>query len=131
MNIFDNAYPATYQTLYQAEPITCSVTGTTFDAVPAPCAAILDVCVQSKMVPAADVCFLPPAQYFSHSQVYAIRAISGHSVPIIACISAGAGSIIRLYGPESMGGVGDFGARIDAEAARTGLSVDDIGNDVL
>ena len=38
-----DAYPATYQTLYEAKPITCSVTGTTFDAVPAPCAAVLDV----------------------------------------------------------------------------------------
>jgi hypothetical protein len=38
-----DAYPAAYQTLYQAKSITCSVTGTTFDAVPAPCAVILDV----------------------------------------------------------------------------------------
>ena len=37
------AYPAAYQTLYDAKPITCSVTGTTFDAIPAPCAAVLDV----------------------------------------------------------------------------------------
>ena len=43
MRVLDNAYPAAYQTLYEAKPITCSVTGTTFDAVPAPCAVILDV----------------------------------------------------------------------------------------
>ena len=48
-------------------------------------------------------------------------------MPIIACVTAGAGAILRLFGPESMGGVGDFGARIDAEAARTGLSTDEIG----
>ena len=46
---FTDAYPATYQTLYQAKPITCSVTGATFDAVLAPCAVILDVSVQSTM----------------------------------------------------------------------------------
>ena len=46
---FADAYPAAYQTLYQAKPITCSVTGTTFDAVPAPCAAILDVSVHSTV----------------------------------------------------------------------------------
>jgi hypothetical protein len=46
---FTDAYPAAYQTLYQAKPITCSVTGTTFDAVPAPCAAILDVSVRSTV----------------------------------------------------------------------------------
>ena len=43
MDMLANAYPAAYQTLYEAKPITCSVTGTTFDAIPAPCAAVLDV----------------------------------------------------------------------------------------
>ena len=43
IKLFADAYPAAYQTLYQAKPITCSVTGTTFDAVSAPRAAILDV----------------------------------------------------------------------------------------
>ena len=57
----------------------------------------------------------------------ATRAISGHSVPIIACITSGAGAAIRLFGPESMGGIGDIGAKIDAETARTGLSEDEIG----
>jgi hypothetical protein len=41
-------------------------------------------------------------------------------VPIIAWVTGGASSIIRLFGPESMGGLGDFGGRIDAEAQRTG-----------
>ena len=58
------------------------------------------------------------------------RAVSGYSVPIIACIAAGAGAILRLYGPESIGGVGDIGAKIDAEVARTGLSADEIGSKV-
>ena len=66
-------------------------------------------------------------QFFNLPQVQATRALSGHSVPIIACVAAGAAAIIRLFGPESIGGVGDFGARIDAEAARTGLPTDDIG----
>ena len=43
MKVLADAYPAAYQTLYEAKPITCSVTGTTFDALPAPCAAVLDV----------------------------------------------------------------------------------------
>ena len=43
MKVLADAYPAAYQTLYEAKPITCSLTGTTFDAVPAPCAAVLDV----------------------------------------------------------------------------------------
>ena len=63
-------------------------------------------------------------------QLRATRAITGYSVPIIACVAAGAGAILRLFGPESMGGIGDFGARIDAEIARTGLSYDEIGHKV-
>ena len=60
----------------------------------------------------------------------ATRAISRHSVPIITFVASGAAANIRLFGPESIGGVGDFGARIDAEAARTGLSADEIGTKV-
>ena len=60
----------------------------------------------------------------------ATRAISGNSVPMIAFVTAGAGATIRLFGPESMGGVGDISARIDAETARTGLSNDEIGRKV-
>ena len=66
-------------------------------------------------------------QFFALPQLNATRAVSGHSVPIIAFVAAGAAAIIRLFGPESIGGVGDFGAKTDAEAARTGLSVDEIG----
>ena len=51
-------------------------------------------------------------------------------MPIIACITAGAGATIRLFGPESMGGIGDIGSRVDAETARTGLSDDEIGRKV-
>jgi hypothetical protein len=132
MKAFSDAYPAAYQTLYQAKPITCSVTGTTFDAVPVPCAAILDVSVRSTVIPSDTdrlmvVLSCSYLQFLALPQVHTTRAVSGHSVPIIACIASGAGAIIRLFGPESIGGVGNFGARIDAEAARTGLSPDEIG----
>ena len=56
--------------------------------------------------------------------LHATRAISGHSVPIITSIAAGAGLIIRQYGPESIGGLGDSIAKIDAEAARTGVATE-------
>ena len=128
VNAFADAYPAAYRTLYQVKPITCSITGKTFDAVPAPCAVVLDVSVLSTVIPTAHgrpFCFY--FQFFNLPQVLATRTVSGHSVPIIACVAAGAAAIIRLFGPESIGGVGDFGARIDAEATRTGLSTDEIG----
>ena len=69
-------------------------------------------------------------QFFAYPQLQATRAVSGRSVPIIACIAEGAGAIIRFFGPESMGGRGDIGAKIDAEVARTGQSDDEIGRKV-
>jgi hypothetical protein len=42
-------------------------------------------------------------------------------------ITAGAAATLRLFGPESMGGQGDFGPMIAAEIARTGLSEDEVG----
>ena len=48
-------------------------------------------------------------------------------MPIISIVTAGVGAVIRGFGPESMGGVGDIGARIDEETTRTGLPVDEIG----
>jgi hypothetical protein len=72
--------------------------------------------------------FLFDFQSFFIRQLHATRAISGYSVPIISYIAAGAGAILRLFGPESMGGLGDhFGARIDAKTARTGLPDKEIG----
>ena len=58
--------------------------------------------------------------------LHATRAISGHSVPIITFIAAGAGAITRFAGPESTGGQGDSIAKIDAEAARTGVPFEEI-----
>lgn len=43
MKVFGDAYPVAYRTLYEAKSVTCSVTGTLFDAVAPPCAVILDV----------------------------------------------------------------------------------------
>ena len=66
-------------------------------------------------------------QFIANPQLQATRAVSGFSVPIIAFGATGAASFIGQFGPESMGGTGDIGARIDAEVARTGLSADEIG----
>ena len=74
---------------------------------------------------------VPFSQFCALPQLQATRAVSGRSVPIIVFGAAGAGFFIRYYGPESMGGAGDIGAKIDAEVARTGLSADEIGPKVL
>ena len=51
-------------------------------------------------------------------------------MPIITCLVVGASAFIRHFGPESMGGRGDFRAKINAEIALTGISEDEIGRKV-
>ena len=51
------------------------------------------------------------------------RYKSGHSVPIIGFIAAEAGTGIYRWG----GRLIDYGAKIDAEVARTGLPDEEIG----
>jgi hypothetical protein len=126
MNIFAEAYPAAYQTLYEAKPITCSVTSTTFDAVSAPCAVILDVGLPTYYDSNIIIIF-SFFQFGAFPQLKATRAVSGRSVPIIALGTYAAAAFMRYFGSESMGGAGDIGAKIDAEVARTGLSADEIG----
>ncbi|KAJ6612282.1 hypothetical protein B0H10DRAFT_2223288 [Mycena sp. CBHHK59/15] len=80
-------------------------------------------------------CCPPPLaillDFFAVSQMQATRALSGHSVPIIAWVTGGASTTIRLFGPESLGGVGNFSARIDTEAERTGKSAEEIGDEIF
>ena len=69
-------------------------------------------------------------QFFSLPQLQVTRAVSGFSVPIIAFGAGGAGAFIRHFGPESMDGAGDIGAKINADVARTEISADEIGTKV-
>ncbi|KDR73124.1 hypothetical protein GALMADRAFT_158263 [Galerina marginata CBS 339.88] len=102
MQPMGETFGVAYQALSQAKPITCAVKGTIFDAIPAPVVVFLD----------------------------ATRAITGHSVPIMAWITGHTSSIIRMFGPESLGGRGDIGAKIDAEVTRTGASPEDVSEKI-
>ncbi|KAF9552859.1 UDP-Glycosyltransferase/glycogen phosphorylase [Agrocybe pediades] len=101
-------YPKAYETLLKGEPITCAAKNITFDAVPPPSLVILD--------------------FFSFPQMAATRAITGNKIPVLAWATGFAFSFIRSLGPESMGGLGNMGKKIDAEAARLGVSPEEIGD---
>ncbi|KAF9486599.1 UDP-Glycosyltransferase/glycogen phosphorylase [Pholiota conissans] len=104
------AYPAAYQTLLEEKPITCVKTGTTFEAVPAPTAIVMD--------------------FFALGQLRATREITGTSVPVIAWLSSTASSVIRLCGPQEYGGLGGSDAQIEAEAQRTGRPFEEIAEEI-
>ncbi|KAJ7131524.1 UDP-Glycosyltransferase/glycogen phosphorylase [Mycena crocata] len=103
-------YPIAYETLFRGESIKCATTGKIYPAVPPPTAVILD--------------------RYGVADLRSTRAISGTTVPVFTFASFNAASIIRLYGPESLGGVGDIGAKMDAEALRTGRDAGEIGDEM-
>ncbi|KAF5383026.1 hypothetical protein D9615_005086 [Tricholomella constricta] len=107
LGLFAKSYAPAYETLTLAKPITCSMTGTLFEAAPAPVAVILD--------------------FFALPQLQATRALTGRSVPVISWVTGGCSTFIRGWGPESFGGLGDFGAKVDAEVARTNKSALEVG----
>ncbi|KAJ7291005.1 hypothetical protein C8J57DRAFT_1586329 [Mycena rebaudengoi] len=107
----NEAYPVAYAKLARGEAITCATTGTTFKALPAPAALIVD--------------------FFAMEQAKATRAITGEQMPIFTFASCCAVSTIRLLGPEELGGQGDLKARAEAEAQRTGKDVVEIGEQMF
>ncbi|KAJ7865185.1 hypothetical protein B0H14DRAFT_3443151 [Mycena olivaceomarginata] len=104
-------FPAAYETLLRGDSIKCASTGKMFPATAPPSAVILDA--------------------FATPQLNAIRVSSGTKIPVFAFISVPGAALIRMFCPESMGGRGDFGARIDAEALRVGKTADEIGNQIF
>ncbi|KAG5650551.1 hypothetical protein H0H81_011832 [Sphagnurus paluster] len=99
LELFIKAYPTAYKTLTLGEPLVCSARGNVLEAAPP-----------------------PTAIFFGLSTLKATRALTGRSVPVISWVSTGSAAFLRLWGPESMGGLDDFGAKVDAEVARTGKS---------
>ncbi|KAG6852596.1 hypothetical protein C0991_010721 [Blastosporella zonata] len=69
--------------------------------------------------------------FFCVSELKATRALTGDSVPIISWVTGGSPTLLRFWGPESMGGFGDLTAKIEAEAERTGRSTLEVGNEQL
>ncbi|KAJ7121030.1 UDP-Glycosyltransferase/glycogen phosphorylase [Mycena epipterygia] len=104
-------YPVAYRAIFRGQAIHCAMRGTTFDAFPPPRAVIID--------------------FFGIMQLQQSRAISGIAVPVFAFVSCGAAAVIRLFAPKSLGGLGDFGAKTDAEALRTGKTSVEIGDQVF
>ncbi|PPQ89305.1 hypothetical protein CVT25_000372 [Psilocybe cyanescens] len=70
-------YPAIYQSLSQGKPISCSLTGAKFEAVPAPSVLILDL--------------------VAYPLIEATRSITGKSIPIISWITGHVSSAMQLF----------------------------------
>lgn len=51
-------------------------------------------------------------------------------MPVFAWFTGGVSTIIRLFGPEYMGGLGDFSEKVETEVARLNVFTKDIGDQV-
>ncbi|KIK62457.1 glycosyltransferase family 1 protein [Collybiopsis luxurians FD-317 M1] len=94
-----------YDALCNSEPITCKSSEQTFSELPPPVVAIID----------------PFANYaYEH-----IHATPRFKIPIISWISAPAGSLLRIFGPASLGSIVDPSLDTDAglKAARVQTSL--------
>lgn len=118
------SYSGAYKTLQAGQEITCATTGVTYDAVKAPVAALLDACCFSAKCP-PFIHFL--LQFFLGPIVVATRTLGGQSIRIFAWATGAPAAITRMWGPEYLGGLGDFEAKVEAEAQRTGGVAADIG----
>jgi hypothetical protein len=58
--------------------------------------------------------------------VKAVRAIAGTECAVLAWMPVPAGAILRFFGPEDLGGLGDLEGKIAAEAARCGKSAEEV-----
>ncbi|KAF9557508.1 UDP-Glycosyltransferase/glycogen phosphorylase [Agrocybe pediades] len=101
-------YPYIYKAIHAGESVACATKGTVFDAVVPPSIAVMD--------------------FFTYPQMKLTRSISGDKTPIFGWLTGKAASLIRLFGPESLGGFGDLGARVEAEATRLGVTPAEIGD---
>ncbi|KAF9551249.1 UDP-Glycosyltransferase/glycogen phosphorylase [Agrocybe pediades] len=104
-------YAGVYNALRVSESVTCATTGTVFEPVEAPSLLVMDS--------------------FAFPQLQISRSISGNTVPVFAWGTGKAASTIRMFGPESSGGLGDLETRIQFEAARLGVSPAEIGDKVV
>jgi hypothetical protein len=62
----------------------------------------------------------PTSQPFCPYGIHAVRAAAGTECRILAWITAPMSSILRTFGPEGLGGLGDLQGKIEAEAQKTG-----------
>jgi hypothetical protein len=55
-----------------------------------------------------------------------VRTIAGAECPLLSWTPLPATAILRYFSPEKLGGLGDLKGKMDAEAARSGMSVEEL-----
>ncbi|GJJ09118.1 hypothetical protein Clacol_003340 [Clathrus columnatus] len=90
-------YQQMYMDMLNCRPVTCAWTGIIHPAFN----------IKPNLV-IADIC--------SHFAVSVTHSITGNTVPILVWVATPASSLIRLFGDESRGGIGDLALKIEERA---------------
>ncbi|KAF8511477.1 hypothetical protein BU17DRAFT_54636, partial [Hysterangium stoloniferum] len=93
MGSIQDTYESMYRNMRQTLPMTCAWTGVLYQPWIRPTLVIADIC--------------------SHFAISSIRKISGQSVPVLAWVATPASSLLRLFGEEMRGGIGDLEGMIE------------------
>ncbi|GJJ09758.1 hypothetical protein Clacol_003982 [Clathrus columnatus] len=95
---YSEGFAQVYPAMYAEEPVHC-LTGRVYPTVPKP-----------------DVILLDP---FLLEMLRTVRKVSGRAIPIIAWNTAALSSFLRLFGPESLGGLGNVDLKAERLAKET------------
>ncbi|KAG6809307.1 hypothetical protein H0H92_000751 [Tricholoma furcatifolium] len=107
--IIGQTYAPVYACLIQGKPVTCATTGRVFEAAPVLNAVIMD--------------------FFCIAQLKTTRAMTPN-MSLVTWIPGGVGTVLRFWGPEAMGGIGDLTEKIQAEASRSGRSAFEVAEEL-
>jgi hypothetical protein len=118
-----------FEGLWNKEPVTCKTTNREFSSLPRPSVAIIDV--------RSFTFALRPELMFIVFQLYCgyalsmVKQISNGACPVIAWSPSPLSNVLRLAGPESMGGNGDMQAKIADLMAKNEKTFDEVADEVL
>ncbi|KAI0674843.1 UDP-Glycosyltransferase/glycogen phosphorylase [Trametes maxima] len=93
-------FAKSWEKLAATDELTCAKTGTTFSAVAAPSAAIID--------------------FFGIEPIRTVKRSSGSSVKVYAWMGGSTYAIFYLFGPEKLGGRGNIHVKAEQEVQKSG-----------
>jgi hypothetical protein len=98
-----------FEALWKKEPVTCKTTGRELVGLPQPSVVILDVCHVS---PSFNLEFMFIFQLYCGYALPMVKQISNGTCPVVAWSPCPMSNVLRLAGPDSMGGYGDMQSKI-------------------
>ncbi|KAF8519861.1 hypothetical protein JB92DRAFT_2897379 [Gautieria morchelliformis] len=104
--IIAQKFPGYFDKLLNCKPVQCMETKRRFDAIRKPTAVVLD--------------------YFLLAVLQHIRSVTGRNIPVYAWVASYPAPMLRIFGPEELGGFGDVPTKARTQAEATGRQLEDV-----